>query len=152
MLLAIHATAGALIGQRVNNPILAFFLSLISHFILDIVPHGDKDWIDEYKGADKSKAKTIIAIVFLDALILFVLIMSQFFYGPSEPSLSVASGILGGILPDCLVGLHEVSGKLFKRIYLFHFKMHDILNVRQPTTTQGVVFQAIILIILLLNF
>lgn len=152
MLLTVHATTGALIGQQVNNPILAFVLGFISHFVLDMIPHGDQDWIEEYKSDQKSKAKKIICIVAIDAIILFTLLVSQYFYGDSfAPSLSIASGILGGILPDFIVVCHELSDKLFKNFYRFHFFIHDLIKVRL-TPTQGLTFQAIITAILLLNF
>ncbi len=150
MLLSIHAAAGALIGQQTNNPILAFILGFASHFALDAVPHGDQDWIEDYKGDDKSRAKRIIFLVGLDAVILLGLLVSQFFYRSLTPTLNIASGILGGILPDFLVGCHELSDKLFKNFYQLHFKMHDLLNIKQPSTVQGIVFQAVVLGILLI--
>ncbi len=120
MLLTVHATAGALIGQQLNNPILAFVVAFVSHFILDIIPHGDQDWIDEYKGDQKTKVKKIISIVAIDVVILLALLVSRFYYTDSfVPSLSIASGILGGILPDFLVGCHELSDRLFKSFYRF---------------------------------
>lgn len=151
MLLTVHATAGALIGQQINNPVLAFVLAFISHFILDIIPHGDQDWIEEYKGDQKSKVKKIISIVVIDIVILLVLLVSKYYYSESfAPSLSIGAGILGGILPDFLVGCHELSDRLFKKFYKFHFWIHDLIKVK-PSTLQGVVFQAIITGILLLS-
>lgn len=151
MLLTVHATAGALIGQQLNNPVLAFVLSFVSHFILDLLPHGDQDWIDEYKGDQKAKVKKIISIVAIDIVILLALLISRFYYIASfAPSLSIAAGILGGILPDFLVGCHELSDRLFKNFYRFHFLVHDLIKVK-PSTVQGIVFQAIITGILLLN-
>ncbi len=151
MFLTVHATAGALIGQQLNNPVLAFVLSFVSHFILDLLPHGDQDWIDEYKGDQKAKVKKIISIVAIDIVILLALLISRFYYIASfAPSLSIAAGILGGILPDFLVGCHELSDRLFKNFYRFHFLVHDLIKVK-PSTVQGIVFQAIITGILLLN-
>jgi hypothetical protein len=153
MLLTVHAAAGAIIGQQINNPILAFVLAFVSHFILDMIPHGDQDWIDEYKGDQKSKVKKILSIVVIDAVILLGLLISRYFYIDSfMPNLNIAVGILGGILPDLLVACHELSDKLFKNIYKFHFIMHDLIKVKQPTIVQSVVFQAVILGALLIYF
>jgi hypothetical protein len=152
MLLTVHATAGALIGQQINNPILAFVLAFVSHFILDIIPHGDQDWIEEYKGDQKSKVKKIISIVAIDVIVLLTLLISRYYYGDSfAPSLSIASGILGGVLPDFLVGCHELSDRLFKSFYRFHFIVHDLIKIK-PTIFQGVAFQIIVTALLLLNF
>ncbi|MBI5071711.1 hypothetical protein HZB93_02350 [Candidatus Falkowbacteria bacterium] len=152
MLLTVHATAGALIGQQINNPVLAFALAFVSHFILDMIPHGDQDWIDDYKGDQKAKVKKIISIVAIDVVILLALLVSRFYYTDSfAPSLSIASGILGGLLPDFLVGCHELSDRLFKNFYRFHFIVHDLIKVK-PSAVQGIVFQAIVTGILLLSF
>ncbi len=152
MLLTVHATTGALIGQQINNPILAFVLAFISHFVLDVIPHGDQDWIEEYKGDQKAKAKKIISIVVIDVVILMILLVSKYFYGDSiNQGLNIASGILGGLLPDFLVVCHELSDKLFKNFYRFHFFIHDLIKVK-PTIFQGVTFQIVITAILLLNF
>ncbi|MBU1146043.1 hypothetical protein KKD80_00640 [Patescibacteria group bacterium] len=152
MLLTVHATAGALIGQQINNPLLAFILSFVSHFVLDLVPHGDQDWIDEYKGDQKSKVVKIIMIVAVDIVILLGLLVSRFYFIDSfATGLSIASGIIGGLLPDFLVGCHELSNRLFKKFYRFHFWIHDLIKVK-PTAFQGVAFQVIITGILLLSF
>jgi hypothetical protein len=154
MLLTVHAATGALIGQQINNPILAFALGFVSHFILDMIPHGDQDWIDEYKSDQKAKVRKIISIVALDAIVLVILLVSRYFYYENSitSSLSITSGILGSLLPDFLVVCHELSDKLFKNFYRFHFIIHDLIKVKQPTTFQGVAFQVIITAILLLNF
>ncbi len=144
MLLTVHATAGALIGQQISNPLLAFFLAFISHFILDIIPHGDQDWIEEYKGNQKSKVRKIVTLVALDVLALFVLLISKYFFNAFAPTLNIVAGIMGSVLPDLLVGIHELSEKQFKRFYRFHFAMHDLIKI-QPSTTSGLFLQIIVL-------
>ena len=151
MLLSIHATAGALIGQQINNPILAFILAFVSHFILDVIPHGDHDWIDEYKGGQKSKARKIVSIVVIDVLVLLALLVSKFYFKSFTPNLPIVAGVVGGVLPDFLVGCHELSDKLFKRFYHLHFVVHDLVKF-QPSTASGLFMQIIILGILLINF
>lgn len=151
MLLTVHATAGALIGQQINNPYLAFVLAFISHFILDMIPHGDQDWIEEYKGNQKAKVKKIISIVTLDILALLALLISKYYFNSFVPTLNVVAGIIGGVLPDLLVGIHELSNKLFKKFYHFHFVIHDMIKY-QPSTASGLFFQIIILGALLFVF
>jgi len=148
MLLTIHATAGAIIGQQVGNPFLSFLLAFFSHFILDIIPHGDQGWIDEYKSNQKEKVKKIITIVTLDILVLFFLLVSKYYFNAFAPTLNIAAGILGGVMPDLLVGIHEVSKKQFKKFYRFHFAMHNLIKY-QPSVANGLFFQIIILGILL---
>lgn len=151
MLLTIHATAGALIGRQVDNPVLAFILALCSHFILDLVPHGDNNWIDEYKGDQKAKARKIIVIVAGDAVMLLALLISRFYFKNFTPTLPVVTGVIGGILPDLLVGCHELSDKLFKKVYHLHFVVHDFVKF-ELSTASGLFLQIIVLGILLLKF
>jgi hypothetical protein len=66
-----HALTGALIGFSVSNPVLAVFLALVSHFILDALPHFgsrvDNDaWI---------KSKPFISMVAIDAVLCFTLVL-----------------------------------------------------------------------------
>ncbi len=151
MLLSIHATAGALIGQQINNPILAFILAFVSHFILDVIPHGDHDWIEEYKGGQKAKARKIVSIVVIDVLVLLALLISKFYFKSFTPNLPIVAGVAGGLLPDFLVGCHELSDKLFKRFYRLHFVVHDLLKFK-PSTASGLFMQVIVLVALLFTF
>ena len=41
MIIAIHAIAGALIGEWINNSLFAFILVIISHFLIDMISHSD---------------------------------------------------------------------------------------------------------------
>ena len=41
MFLSVHTITGALIGERIADPFWAFGLALLSHFVLDMIPHGD---------------------------------------------------------------------------------------------------------------
>ncbi|HEY4964433.1 MAG TPA: hypothetical protein VIH90_07120 [Candidatus Saccharimonadales bacterium] len=73
-----HALTGALIGFSVSNPVLAIFLALISHFVLDSIPHfsvdGDNDaWI---------KSKPFISMVAIDAVLCFILVMLLLYNHP----------------------------------------------------------------------
>jgi hypothetical protein len=151
MLLTVHAAAGALIGQQIGNPFFAFVLAFASHFILDMIPHGDQDWIDEYKGNQKEKVRKIIILVALDVLALFILLVSKYFFDSFTPTLNIVAGIMGSVLPDLLVGIHELSERHFRRFYRFHFAMHDLIKY-QPSTASGLFFQIIILGALLFAF
>ena len=41
MIVTVHVVAGGVIGELVGNPAAAFLLGIISHFILDSIPHFD---------------------------------------------------------------------------------------------------------------
>jgi len=45
MLIAPHVAVGAAIGLEINNPYLVVILAIISHFVLDMIPHYDSGTI-----------------------------------------------------------------------------------------------------------
>ncbi len=72
-----HAVTGAIIGLVVANPITAVVVALLSHFVLDMMPHfgSDKDFIT-------SKKFRIMLVV--DALLCVVLVMFLTWQQPSQ--------------------------------------------------------------------
>jgi len=61
----------------------------------------------------------------------------------------MAIGVLGGALPDILVGFHEITKTHLKRFHRFHFLNHDLIKFVKPSFAQGFFFQLIILGILI---
>ena len=41
MFITVHAAAATALSRYATIPLLAFVLGLLSHFILDMIPHGD---------------------------------------------------------------------------------------------------------------
>ncbi len=48
MTLTTHVAIGAGIGVLVGNPELGFVLGLVSHFMVDMIPHGDTLLADRF--------------------------------------------------------------------------------------------------------
>ena len=42
MFLTAHTSVALLISTKIINPFLGFILGFISHFLVDIIPHGDE--------------------------------------------------------------------------------------------------------------
>jgi hypothetical protein len=76
MLMAVHGAVGALIGENVTNPLLAFGLAFGSHFLLDVIPHGDHHHVQSFK--TEKKLKKMINLIILDMIVgvLFLFIIS----------------------------------------------------------------------------
>lgn len=125
MTLATHATLGAVIGHGTGDPLLAFVLAFISHFLIDMIPHGDTGLADSYK-IHKKRRKTALAYVSIDAVvtILFVLLIVN---TRNLASLETFTwGIIGGVLPDLLIGVYEITKTpLLKWFNSVHFFFHD---------------------------
>lgn len=106
MFLAIHASAGALAGNAVGSPITAFALGFVSHFFIDMIPHGDAHMYEGYKsGERKMRAVLYLSadVVATIALIIAFFVMEDFF-----SVRNVSLGIIGGLLPDLIVGIYEI--------------------------------------------
>jgi xanthine/uracil permease len=106
MFLAVHASIGALAGNAVASPIAAFSLGVISHFFSDMVPHGDEHMYEGYKNG-KAVRRAYIYVA-SDAIATCILIALFFLREDFFSPLNVAMGIIGGLLPDLLVGLFEI--------------------------------------------
>jgi len=131
MTLTTHATLGAVIGRATGNPILAFVFGFISHFLIDMVPHGDTGLADNYK-IKKVRRKQALAYVMVDAVvaILFVLILANV-----KDITSVRNftwGIVGSVLPDLIVGVYELTKTKYLHWFnKMHFFFHDFFIKRK---------------------
>jgi hypothetical protein len=136
---------GALAQISKANPILAFVMGFLSHYILDIIPHWD------YPLLSSSKSKTgnpldgeivigrgfLVDLVKVGADFLIGLSIVLFFFEPNgfsillNPLALIKSPILwgsfGGILPDILQFIYYKT----KREPLTSFqKFHDFMHSR----------------------
>jgi len=131
MTLTTHATLGAVIGHGTGNPLLAFVLAFISHFLIDMVPHGDTGLADNYK-IHKRRRKTALAYVTVDAVVAIVfvlLIVNTRSLGSLE---TFTWGIIGGVLPDLIVGVYEITKTpLLRWFNRLHFFFHDFFTKKR---------------------
>ncbi|HCC22219.1 hypothetical protein A2480_01875 [Candidatus Uhrbacteria bacterium RIFOXYC2_FULL_47_19] len=133
MFLAVHATAGALLGSVVVDPATSFSLSFLSHFFLDMIPHGDQYLYDQYKRGDKVNRAVIRVLIdaLVTAILVFVLLSTVTFASET----GVIAGIIGGLLPDLLVGLFEMfkpkgrrwTGRQLLKFNDLHMRNHVFL-------------------------
>lgn len=135
MILATHAIAGAAVGRLTNNPLLAFIFGVISHFILDAIPH----W--QYKLNSKIESEDIMAedmplnkkfvgdiakigVDFFGGVFISLLAFHGWSGFASPPTLLIA-GIAGGVLPDALQFVFwKFKREPFTTIHKFHFWIH----------------------------
>ncbi len=125
MTLTTHATLGAVIGHAVGNPLLAFVFGFISHFLIDMIPHGDTGMSDNFR-VHKVKRKQAVAYVVVDAIVavLFVLLLAN--TRDIDSMRTFSWGIVGSVLPDLLVGFYEITKTpLLKWFNQVHFYFHD---------------------------
>jgi hypothetical protein len=146
MLISVHATIGAVIGEKVHYSLFAFALAFLSHFVLDIIPHGDKTLIRAYRNDFKNKA--LLYLIFFDIISTIILLGLMFCLHKITYSTSVLWAIIGSVLPDFMVGIHEVTKKHFGHAYKAHQWAHEKLNLSIPLNL-SLIYQVIILYLLL---
>ena len=146
MLLSVHATVGAIIGENANTSLFAFILAFISHFVLDIIPHGDAKLIKAYRNEYKSKG--VLYLIAFDLIASVILISLLFYFHKISWSQKVLWGIVGGILPDLMVASHEITNKYFSRWHKIHSWTHDRISWTIPLQI-GIAVQIIIIYLIL---
>jgi hypothetical protein len=150
MLLSVHATVGAVIGENVNTPLLAFILGFISHFILDIIPHGDEELIKAYRNDFKNRG--MLYLIFFDLIATVILMFALFYWHKVDLTATVIWGMIGGVAPDFMVAINEITHKHFCRTQKLHLWTHDKighkLNWAMPLQL-GLLLQLIIIYLFL---
>lgn len=134
MFITVHAAAATLIGKHIPNPYIAFACGFISHFLLDIPPHGDTKMGKKFFGIRLSEPKhhhdikPIAMIGMLDAVCLTMLILYLFRTFDFVNSDSVVWAIIGSILPDINMIIYRLTKfKPLSYLEKIHQKNHYIL-------------------------
>lgn len=134
MFITIHGAAGVLIGKKINNVLLAFLLGILSHFLLDLPPHGDQDLGKKFFGfpikslRNQNHFKIMALYAALDALILSIFLIFMFKNYEFARTDSVVWAIIGGILPDILVITYKITEfKPLKWFFELHRKNHHLI-------------------------
>ncbi|HAL50020.1 MAG: hypothetical protein UU40_C0010G0015 [Candidatus Uhrbacteria bacterium GW2011_GWD2_41_121] len=151
MTLSTHTAIGAVIGVSVGNPLLGFIIGFTSHFIIDMIPHGDSHISKNLRVHKKKKGAFAYGTIDSIIAVYLALILMHVVRGTSE--LAFTAAIAGSIMPDLLVGLHDLTkSKFLKPINDLHFYFHDFFidryhDIKLPTA----LFAQIILIALIMT-
>ena len=132
MLLTLHAATGALLGELSSTPAAAFGLGFLSHFILDMFPHGDRMIAKATKAT--GDVRRYYWLVGFDAIAAIAMFFPAFVLGRFEHPWLAYWGIIGGLLPDLIVAIPEYALYIKKEyrvrlrwFYRFHVYVHDRL-------------------------
>lgn len=120
MFLTTHAVVGIFISQQTNNPLLAFILAFISHFILDIIPHGDEELGDLARLGKKRIYLWSLGDFFV------LVIMIGFLYTTTDlPRIAVTSaGVIGSILPDLISHFFPALHREYPKTLIIKFLLY----------------------------
>jgi hypothetical protein len=141
---------GVLIGQNVPTPGLAFSLGVASHFLLDLIPHGDSQLYKNYKDGQSVSRSVLYAAT--DSIISVGVLIYLLETAPYASRATIVAGVIGAVIPDFLVALGEgIKLKTLQRFQKLHIRIHDAIANRAGNIPlrAGVSMQIIILLLML---
>lgn len=151
MFITPHTAAALWLSTKTVNPYLAFVLGILSHFIADIIPHGDEKI--GYHIEDKIKRRNyILKIGFIDISLATALMV--FTWSQSDKwSMISFWAVAGAWLPDGIWLLASIwENKFIKFLADFHHATHHFLG-KEIGIKSGMLIQfAFIVFFLLLLF
>ncbi len=127
MTLTTHAAIGAFIGTIAKDPVIGFMAGATSHFLVDMIPHGDNQLADLFR--IHKRRKLAVTYVTIDAIIAILFVLTMFTARGEVGNTAFSAAVAGSILPDLLVGLADATKwKPLKRFSKFHFYFHDFFS------------------------
>ena len=126
MLLLSHTITGAVIGQKTGDPIVISLIALISHFILDRIPHWnylDQQGHKEYNENEKFHLWKYIEAV--PDIITTLLVYFTFLFCFPDKWLEISLGVGFAILPDFLTLSKYIPyiKSVFRPLNKLHYKI-----------------------------
>ena len=137
MLSFTHLFVGAAVGATTNQPVLALGLGIISHHLLDALPHVDSFAKTEAEKEVFTTGKYIFAAVEgLAGVAFLTYIVAQTGGTLFDISSPVAWGALGGVTPDLFDNVPFWSKKFQatrfgERYHAFHDSFHTTLFLKE---------------------
>lgn len=128
MILFCHILLGAAIGQEISNPWLAVPLALLSHYVLDVVPHIEYP-IKNIEQKNWKKSLPDFIKVFFDISLAFLLI---FLFSNNHPVVYMCA--FAAALPDALTLLSMLFPNNILRLHdAWHHKIHFLKHKKIST-------------------
>jgi len=143
MIITPHLLLGAAIGAKIKNSGWIIFFGIVSHFILDRIPHWDYSSKELETFSQNKSCKILfnfflkIAIDGLTGLIIVIFIIWQKNIINPKYLLYILIGISASLLPDILLGFSKLffNKSRVSRIYknLHEKTLHNPKHIKKPT-------------------
>lgn len=147
MFTVVHATAGIIVGKYSHNFIFGLIFGLISHYLLDVIPHGDEKLIDDREAFRQNfhlsrKQKICFFFIALADLLIAIIIASILYYQQIiDINPAMMGAILGSIFPDLIFGAFLATRMPgLKKINQPHVWFHTLIK-NEVTLKQGLAIQ-----------
>jgi len=145
----VHIPVGMALAHWIpGGPISAFCAGVLSHLVLDAIPHGDAGighWVHSSPN-HLTKLKRLLPMVFVDQILgagVFFLLLSSPLLG-STGFWTLLAGAFGSTLPDYLTGIRDLLPKppsWLESIHRLHEKCH--YRGKEPfNIVTGLIFQS----------
>lgn len=146
----LHASVGLLLAQAMPNAPVAFAAGVVSHYLLDAIPHGDLRPLAVLSRMPKGKMLAVVVPIDLTLAALITWWLGAQLGG----SANLWWGALGGIAPDLLWGGQYLLERLRFRLPVImpllqaHHVIHEGLHVKTKHDIPhryGIAYQLILL-------
>lgn len=125
MILTTHILSGAALGANVQNPWAVAGLSIVLHFFLDTLPHGD--YLNK-KSSLREFWKVAVDIAISLALVIGIIDCCRQI-GDANTTKNIFIGIFFSLLPDGTTFMYRHLGmKFLKPLKGFHESLHFYKN------------------------
>ncbi len=127
MFLTAHVVVGAVLVEKlgIESNALAFTLGFVSHFFVDMIPHGDEKLGGEF--AARHYFLALLPWVVGDFLLLGLVASGIFLSNPALFRLPIIIAMTASTLPDALQVFHYAIHPI-PRYMAFHHGMHGALK------------------------
>lgn len=148
MYLAVHTSAALMISQHSGSHLQAFLFGLISHAILDMIPHGDYHM---FRWFNRGSKKTRMALLCeIDIIISTIIAAASFYIYSASPTIFIWA-LVGSWLPDIPHLFFHLSKERFMvRLSRWHANLHLLENKIRLSMKQSLVLQILVVIIIFL--
>lgn len=148
MFITPHTSAAIWISTKVTDPGLAFVFGLISHFILDIIPHGDED-IGSHKTTKRGRFIYMMKVATVDVILSVALLYFYITRHQDYNRSAMAGAVVGAWLPDVAwIAIENFKMTSLYWYIVWHGRIHNAFGWRY-SPVYGVPFQIIVTLLIL---
>lgn len=133
MFLANHVSTVLLVSQLPIPPVAAFGVGLVSHYLLDMIPHGDnlrrfKPPKQDESITDNPDYSSLQVEGAIDIWTTVGVIAAVGLFGTIKQPWTFLPVIMGAVLPDFIMGINSVwKTKYIHYHQIFHYWVHIAL-------------------------
>lgn len=148
MIITPHILVGAAIGSKISSPVAIFILALISHYVLDALPHFEYNISLLKDEKSKINKNFFINLTKVAADLLIGLALTFWLISGKDWQFLSLIGALTAIVPDGLLFLfwRYPSQLILKSLGQFHKSCHLAKKISSPAWL-GLMVQAMIIIL-----